>query len=227
MARKVVTDEQLAALGRRYREHPPTTRADHVAAAEAVAVDWRTARRAWDRGWPGRRAIRDEVIEEQVLARARLRRDELTAERAAAPALAAEDAAAVLAREALLARAAREATLGLLAGLSPVGRYAAAVVEKLRVLATSEGFEANEAMQVLRAATACVRDATEAAYRAVQLERLRLGEPTDSMSITVGAPPMSMEEAEATVVAAQRALARAQQTTDDDDEEPSQPRATG
>jgi len=95
MGRKAVTQKQLDQLRESFRREPPdgNPHAAYAAAAKLAGMDWRTAERAWSRGWREVRPLREELAEEQTVARAKLRVAAIAAEREAAPVLAQEDAA--------------------------------------------------------------------------------------------------------------------------------------
>jgi hypothetical protein len=210
MGRRAVTPEQVAVLLRHFREHgAPTRRADFAAAGEVAGCDPRTVRRAWERGWARVPSLRDHLAEERVLARAELTRAGLSARMAEAPGLAMEDAAQTLAREAHLARLARDGAVDLLGVLPDLRRSVVSVAARLATQLEQAEMAPAEAIGLIRSATSCAREVVEVAFRAVQLERLRLGDPTETLAVAVR-PVLTLDEVEATVAAAQRALARAQ-----------------
>src|SRR5260370_29345578 len=156
MPRRAVTPEQHALLLAAFREQP----GDVGRAAAAAAVDPRTGRRAWLRGWPGRPAIRDQLAEEAMLARAALRKESLRAERETAPLDAAADAAASAAAEVRMARLAGQVAVDLLDfARRQVDRLAEVELKPVEVLAAA-------------------RVALGIAEAAQRIEHVRLGTPS-------------------------------------------------
>jgi hypothetical protein len=171
-------------------------------------VDWRTAKRAWLTGWPGFRPIREQVEAEQVRARAALAKEALAAKAAAAPALAQEDAVQAAAREALMARAAREVSLSLLGELAPLRGHVRDLMQRVRSGVPSD-MSAGDALDQMKAAVSVVGRVVEIAAAAQRMEHLRVGDPTAIVGVKPLPPgSVSLEEAEAEVEAARRALSR-------------------
>lgn len=208
MGKRAISDQQKLRLLEAYRAQPGGLRSQFVRAGEAAGVDWRTARRAWVVGWPGFPAIRDQLQEEQVRARAEMATEVLRSKAAAAPALAQEDAVLSAAREAMLARGAREVALAFLVDLGPLREHVRALSARVKAGGV-EGLSAGEALGQMKDAVAVVSKVVELGQRAVAMERLRLGEP----GTIVGLKPMPMETptleaVENEAAAVQRALAR-------------------
>ena len=210
MARRAITEEMHAKLLEAFRREP----GNFAAAARSAGLNARTAKRGWERGWPGRRAVRDVLAEEQLAARAALRREQLRAEREAAGELAAEDAAAMRAAELRISRAAQGLALAAVAPVVRLQRVAGALAEKLEKMDTST-LKPLEVVGVLRQVTSTGRELVELMHKSLEVERLRAGDP----SVIVGLKPMqpdapvSLDEMAAEVEAAQRALDRAKAKT--------------
>lgn len=200
MANRQLTHEIYNALVAAYREKPE----DHRNAAESAGVNWRTARRGWEQGWTPRLEwappIRDVIRGEQAAVRARLAdekaqhvKGEVKAAVTTPAALqpkAREDAIDARLLEARLVRNARGNAIALLEIIGetmkgvvqvvPAMKQAIAVMDPLR------------AVVVLQRLGALMRDATECGYRALQLERLQVGAPTE----IIGVASVGMEDAE-------------------------------
>jgi hypothetical protein len=211
-----IGDDQLTKLLELYRSAPPSTPADFRAAAAAVGVCTRTARRAWLNGWTGTRPLREALLEEQAAARAALRREELRLQREQAGQLAVEDAAVTAAAEAMIARGVRGHATSLLAALADAREVVKQLVSRLKLGAETIPLE--EAPAVIKAVVGAVRDVSGLSQAALVLERLRVGDP----SLIIGVKPLEAErplaelEAElaAEHAAAQRALERARAAGD-------------
>ena len=172
-----------------FREHP----GDHTAVRRIIGVDARTARRGWERGWPGRNwpAIKPIVEREQEERRARLA--------GRAPAMLA-DAELQAEREVMLARGSGVMALELLSvtrKLMPRMKMLAEQIEQTKDLAP----DPVGAMAVLGRFTRSVGRAVEVARAAIELERIRVGDP-QRIELTV-----QHEQVDAAAVAAEaRAL---------------------
>jgi hypothetical protein len=209
MSRKAIGDGQRAQLLAAFREQPGGERASYVGAAERASCDWRTARRAWETGWPGVRPLKEHVAEERILARAELSKSALTAKAAAAPALATEDASLALAREVLLARVGRELALSFLGDLAPLRGYVKALAARVNRPEAVAEMSTEEALGAMRDAASTMSRVFEVAQKAIQVERLALGAPTEMLGVVpVSEGSVTIEVAAAEMAAAQRALAR-------------------
>jgi hypothetical protein len=141
-------------------------------------------------------------------ARAELAREALAAKAAAAPALAQEDAARSAAREAVMARASRELSISLLSELVPLRNHVRDLMQRVRAdLPTT--MSGADALTQLKTAVSVVGRVVEIAAKAQQMEHLMVGDPTSIVGVKPLPPgSVSLEEAEAEVEAARRALAR-------------------
>lgn len=201
MARRAITQEIYNALLTAYREHP----AGHGHARVAAGVDSRTAKKAWQEGWPKlgwAPPIKGVVEEEQKEARARLAVEQAKATNAAMKAGAAlpqglqgaakEDALDSRVKEAQLVRLARDNTLlllgsvqGLLKGTFELSKQAKDLVveAKLSPMQLSR-FYANVAK--------VAHEANDAGRLAMHLERQLVGAPTE----IIGIASVSLSDAE-------------------------------
>ena len=200
MANRQLTHAIYNALVAAYREKPE----DHRHAAQAAKVNWRTARRGWEHGWTPRLAwappIKDVILNEQKATRARLadeREQQTRAEVKAAittppviQAKAREDALDTRLQEARVVRAARVDAIALLETCGEVMKGVVQVVPEMKRSIAS--MDPLRAVGVLRRLGSLMRDATECGYRALQLERLQVGAPTE----IIGVSSVGMEDAE-------------------------------
>lgn len=204
-----------------YREKSPSSPRDYAAAAEQAGCSTRTARRAWEVGWPGLRALRDEVAEEQLLARAARSREALQAKVEEATIAAKFDAVQSRAQAGRMLEYLRRSTMGSLAGLLALPRYIQALGQ--RIASEDPNQMTPEQARAAYASIAKTLQRLIAATRDVQeLENLVLGEPTEiiqaDLTLHAGLPEqVTLEEAEAEVEAARRALERAKLLEGDSD----------
>lgn len=208
MGKRAITEQQRLRLLDAFRAQPGGLRSHFTLAGKAAGVDWRTARRAWETGWPGFPPVREQLAEQQIRARAEMSVEVLRAKAAAAPALAAEDAAQSAAREAMLARGAREVALAFLVEIGPLRSHVKALSARVQEGGV-EGLTPGEALSQMRDAVAVVAKVVELGQRAVAMERLRLGEPGAIIGLkAMPVADVSLEQAEAEAAAVQRSLAR-------------------
>lgn len=176
-----VSDQQLAKLSSHFAEHgAPKSGKDFAAAGAAADLDRRTARRAWESGIKGRPPLSGSLGTAQTLARATLT-NSLRAEREAAPALAAADAAEQLAREASMSRAVSEAVHVLLRDFAPLYSQVSKLVAKLS--ADVDKLTRDEAMALLRFTLTVHKDLASTVDASMDIERRRLGAP-QSVNLT-------------------------------------------
>ncbi len=208
MGKRAITEQQRAGLLDAFRACPGGDRSTFNHVAKTAGVDWRTARRAWEVGWSGFPPVREQLAEQQVRARAEMSVEVLRAKAAAAPALAAEDAAQSAAREAMLARGAREVALAFLVEIGPLRGHVKALSARVQEGGVA-GLTSGEALSQMRDAVAVVAKVVELGQRAVAMERLRLGDPTSIVGLkAMPVADVSLEQAEAEAAAVQRSLAR-------------------
>lgn len=202
MANRQITQAVYNKLVEAYREQPEV----HKHAAQASGLNWRTARRGWERGWtpriPWAPAIKEVIGAEQKDARARLiaeKQQQVKAEVEASTttpvalqSAAREDATNTLVQEAKLVRAARENTLALMATTQQVMAGVIKMVPRAREVISTADLEPLQIVRFFQRLSSLMRDANECALRTLQLERLKAGEP---MAI-IGVTDVSMEEAE-------------------------------
>ena len=166
-----------------YRLNP----GNHWAVQELVGCDHRTAKRAWEKGWPryGFSPIRDTIQEEQHHARA---------QRALSLdySLAGKDSIAQRTEEATLAGLARSAAGSLLRSIlklaGPVEELAgdlAKALEQQRADFHQDHSDPKALLGLLQRVTSVTREATSAAREAVELERKILGEPSSVTTVNV------------------------------------------
>ena len=234
-----ITQEQAAGLLASYRAAPGNV----TGAATAAGVDRRTARKAWEIGWPHapdhlaiiRKPIKDTLAEEQEYMRAELakaheRAQVLEAEleakrRSEQRVLAMADVTENRKAEAQLVRLARGSTIQALAtlanvsqGVAKVGAQVKAALEAMAVVDPATGQpramtmgEAANAMRILAGVTTCLRQANDAGARAMEMERLLLGEPTSIVGHQHSFGPISLDEAAARIERARVMIDRARE----------------
>jgi len=203
-------------------------------AAKEARTDWRTAKRAWHLGWPGRvfsplyagQPMKEIVEQEQVVARGRMK--ELEAETARLQAAlesrrkadltdkARNDATESRVAEGQMVRLARGAATQLLgtlmrqaAGASKIGARIQQELDKMasdtvRLLTPAD---VERMVRMTATLTGSLRQINDAAARSMEMERMLLGEPTKIIGIQL--QDMTTEEAERRVAAASRALSKA------------------
>ncbi len=213
MGRKVVTEQQRQRLLKAFREDISAgSPASFRRAGLAAAVDFRTAKRSWERGWPNAKPIRDLIESERVLSRAAFRREVLAQRLEAATALAMEDAAEARAEQGKSIRAVEAtATNGLIAlhaeGIVTYMRHLAATLQNKGTAAGTYGDpgakEAVAARHALGDLALIVRRFTASARLGVEMERLLFGEPTTILGGEVGIRPVTPVNADAVTMAAE------------------------
>lgn len=214
--RKITRDFYEKLLGA-FREAPGN--ASH--AADYAHCDRRTAKKAWETGFPSTgdwaRPIHEVLKEEQIAARAKL------AETAAATTNhegARSDAIDARAEEAMLVRAARvsagryqESMQHMLMGVTELSKRIRVEMEKL---ALPDGVDGNgdptypkvnlvSLTRLIQTVSSAIRQGNEAGLIAMRMERLHLGMPGE----IIGYQDMGMDEAADHIRRSHRALDRA------------------
>lgn len=187
-----IAPEKLAKLRAWYVAHPEPTaysslRQYHRAAADHAECDWRVSRRYYDR------EIANFIKESQVLARAELTKESLKAQREAAPDLAANDASAQIAREAFLARGASIEALALLSQISKLRPKVKELIGRIESEPVTS-MSAEQALERVESISRLAERAVILSTRAVQLERLRVGDP--QLVVGVKQVPDDLSEAD-------------------------------
>jgi len=201
-------------------------------AAKVAGVDKRTARKAWEKGLastnnPKYHEPFSQIIErEQVEARARLQTEETiattkageieAARRAQLQEHAQKDITEGRVQEASMVRMARSGAIVLLNTLAQVTAGASVVGKKVRKTLEDVGNdpnrdltlkEANEVTKTLNRLTTSLRQASDAAQKAMEMERLLLGEPTNITGhLHVSLEPVPIDQARERVVQVERTL---------------------
>lgn len=213
MAKRSITHEMYQALVDGFRQQPGNA----TYAARTAGVDRRTAKRGWEQGWQKQyvwaQPIREVIREEMANARkARLEAQEAERfdqekerekARTAAIKAAQEEAQAV--------SIARTNSIG--AGMI-VGSLMRALVPLTKQIETALANPAtqlapNQIAKMLADMANVTRHSNEAMRTALELERLRLGEPTNIGGIQGQLDDLTTEEAVEELLAVQRALNRA------------------
>jgi len=212
-----------------YRTRPGSVNA----AAKHAGCCQRTAWKAWEFGWGPEvpyaiRPMKDIIAEEQEYARARMMELELEAKRLQAGEdarkkseirdKALRDATEIRTHEAQMIRVGRSAATGLLVTLANLSKGAAEIGDKVR--GALEGFarkpdltplDAAHLTRVVSGLTGALKQASDAAQRCMEMERLLLGQPQSIVGVSHAVEGMTLDDAQARIEAAQRALERAQQ----------------
>ena len=214
-----VTRAQYDLMVAAFREKPGTW--EHAGRAGGVAP--RTAKVAWETGWPSlgngwAKPIRDLLAAEQTDARAEAVLAAARAQQVAqVPQDETERARAKLAavqwavREGELAHGAIVNAGGLLQIVNALLQAAVPLASQVKAAIAKEGppLGARAGAQLLKEIGAFTRDAGAAARDAVELERLHLGQPGQIVGVTDAAKPMTFAEAEREIEDGMRALERA------------------
>ncbi len=198
MPRAVITQEVYDRLLAAYREVPGNvTRASRMSGCGLMM-----ARRAWEAGWPRLPwavPIQAVLLHEQEEARAAVAR-EADRERERQEAIretARADAIKARTEEGQAVRMARGNAIGILAVTNKVAvgvlKFADVVKAKLETM-TSTDMDPKEAVQLIERAARAARQAGELAHRAVVMERLYLGKPTEILGVSTD-EPFSPEQA--------------------------------
>ncbi len=212
--RRKITELAWEKLLESFRMDPePGTRGSFNRAGEAADLDYRTAQRAWERGWPRKKPIRELVEVEKALARASLRREVLAQRLEEATRLAVEDAAESRAMAGKSVRMVNVAALNALSALHQEGIF---LYERRLAVMMQHEDPANEKAVAARAAfldiAQIVRRLATAAHTGQEMERLMLGEPTTILGGGIAVHPvtpinasaqMLVEEAQAVMRAAE------------------------
>lgn len=235
MGSSAITQEAWLKLVEAYRRLPGTESGAHRIAAAEVGLDSRTARKAWEqgltKGWHGaRKPIRDLLLEEQELARARLqdmqdeaKRAELerdAIERAEVRRKAMLDVTEARTQEGQVVRLIRANTLAALGSIAKLNQALQKAVSAMQYTVTAMcaddpvtgaprllGLgEMRTIKDLVATTTSALRQAGDAAQRAMEAERLLLGEPSRIVGIQV--QPLSLTDARDRVAMAARAIAR-------------------
>lgn len=213
MAKRAITHELYQALVDGFRQQPGNA----TYAARIGGVDRRTAKRGWEQGWPKQyvwaQPIREVIREEMANARkARLEAQEaerFDQEKEREKARTASIKAAQ--EEAQAVSIARTNSIG--AGMI-VGSLMRALVPLTKQIETALANPAtqlapNQIAKMLADMANVTRHSNEAMRVALELERLRLGEPTNIGGIQGQLDDMTTEEAVEELISVQRSLDRA------------------
>jgi len=245
MGRKAVTEEVYNKLIAAFRDGPGIINR----AARLADVDWRTAKKAWETGWPRKNfhPIKKVIAEDRVKARAALeaaqaaKRAMIEKEREEAR----KQAIEALKQEGQMVGFARAQSLQNLAVAIELGRMVRAMIPSLKEFADVEvqkiqawtnyekqllqgadpaltpvpsmarpSLSLERAVGLAQKVSSIAQEIVATAYQAMQMERLRLGQPTEIMGFAGLGPDesISFEEAEARLAAANQALEQAKKT---------------
>lgn len=234
----IVTDEQYNRLIEAFRTAP----SHYSEAGRAAGISAHTARKCFHEGYPkyGKKAIADILREEQEHARAKLAEMEAQAERTAieldalrkadAKLKAVDDVTESRVQEAQMIRMGRSAATNLLMVLTNLSKGTTRIGERIQRTLEAMGsdetplspLEVTNMTRLVSNLSLALRQTHEAASRAMEMERLLLGEPSKIVGIT-HLEDVTVDEAQRRIDAANRALARAKGKPTDG----SQPAMTG
>lgn len=210
MARRRLTQELYDRLLEGFRESP----GNYAHAAKFAGCGWKLAKRTWTNGWEDYSfaiPVKDQIqleMEGARLERSRILEDERLKK--------AEDREGAR-KEAIKARtqeaqSAQRARINALAMANIVGKIVLAcgpLADKLAETLKKEELGPRVAAQILKDATYIVKRGNEAIKHALEIERLRVGNPIDTMDL--GIDDMTQEEALAELEGLAKTLARARQ----------------
>lgn len=158
--------------------------------ARAAGVGVATARKAWTKGWKNKPdfppiSIRKVLDQEREAARAEAMRrmQEAIEKEAKQKEYARKQAIDVLAEEAQATKILRGEAIGVGVMIAEVVKGAIPLARRLGAALEKEDLSPKEAARILSSVTLMAVRGGEAIRLALQLERLRLGEPTDILSI--------------------------------------------
>jgi hypothetical protein len=210
MARRAYTREMYQALVNGFREAPGN--ASH--AGRIAGVGRSAAKLAWEQGWPKRSwapPIRQYLEKEKELIRAERQKqleidqanEELARERAT------KDAFQAQAQEAAGSQAARANSLAL---ANVIGRITIACIPLSERVATelknpNFAFTPQTALRLFSSVAYVVKQGNEALRLALEIERLRVGEPTNVLKLV--AEDLTIDDVASQLTHMQRTLQRA------------------
>ena len=188
MAKRAYTQHLYDRLVEGFREKPGN--ASH--AARFAGCERRCAARAWEHGWPRRPwAIPIRLYLEQEREMIRAERAKAIEERAkldeAQREKARQDAVDTLTQEALASRASRINSIALSNMISKMLPSLIHVSEKISagIKNGTYNFTPHQALKIMGTASYVVRQANEAVRLALEIERVRVGDPNDGFKIEV------------------------------------------
>lgn len=182
-----------------------------TAVARACSSHRDTVKKAWDRGWPalGLRPIREVIDEEQAAARAELYRREnekirqepeaeqrvnVAVSRQLEQERARKDRANARVEEVAAVRITRRNAMALGTACALLTQRAIRLAEGLATDEALDKLSPQKKIQTIRAIARTVKEAAEATAKAIHMERVLLGQPTEITKVT-GDGDLSPEEA--------------------------------
>lgn len=181
MAGAAKTRERYGKLLAGYRESP----GNHAATASFVGCDWRTAKRAWELGWPKypwARPIRDVLREEEESARKRAAalEQELSEREREHSDAAREEYIEARAQEQQLLKVARHDVMTALASCAKLSNAVQLLADHIstKLQQGLAHLPADKALRLLRDYVRVTKDAVLAADAVVKLSRLERGQAT-------------------------------------------------
>lgn len=220
MGRRQITIDDFDALIEAYRMMPD----NHLHASQWSGVARATAKRAWERGYPGFYAgksikqlfdeeakdARRRLLAEQALARDAAEQERLDARRQAILARAEEGQMVGIARKVALGGTVTAATLGQMAQRMAREAQQLLEVELAKPLADRE-LGVTALVKLSERIAKVQKQVIETDHEVMRLERLYLGQPTDIIGITDADDGLTLDEVEVTIQAAVQAFQHARQ----------------
>jgi hypothetical protein len=210
MAKRALTQETYDRLLAGYRETPGNA----SQAARKAGVDRRTAARVWEKGWPQydwALPIRNVLMQEREnarLDRVRLQDQERAKansdrERARADAIRANN------EEAQAVSVARQNAIGVSALLQSVVRAMIPLAKTIEQDLQQAKLSVHEKVNLLGKTTGFIRHANESIRISLEVERIRLGQPTHVFNAQSHLDDVTTEEAVQEILGVQKSLHRA------------------
>lgn len=199
---------QYTDLAKAFRDKPGSVNN----AATKAKVTRKTAKRAWEVGWPNenppRIAIKALLAQEEAEAQAKTQmvKNETEAFAATLRQGVRNEALDAREQEARLVKAARVNIANLLVATGRLGPALHALSDQLRVAIEAGGLNPTQASNLLRNLASAATQSVRAGQIVLEIERLHRGDPTAILGITP--VEMSPSDAVAEIEAAQEALTR-------------------
>lgn len=211
--RRPVTREMYDLLIDGYREQPGNA----SFAARAAGCDRRTAARGWNKGWLDLKnhewavPIRDVIKNEMLSARAERQRLQEKEKEAVAleRSRARQDAVKSAGEEAQAAQVARTSAIAMGGVAQSLIRTLLPLLKKLPELVEKADLTAKETIKAIGDTAFIVRSTNDSIRTSLEIERIRLGEPTDIIGIQSQLEEVTAEEAVEELLGIERTLRRA------------------
>ena len=186
MSRRPITEELYDSLLRAFREAPGNA----SYAARLSGCDRRMAKRGWEQGWPAfdwAKPIRVMLEREKEAARSqRIQAErEIQAKDRGERERARQDAIKTTGEEARAVQQLRGNALGLGTITSKMLLAMIPLAERMKVTLESQAVTPRECARLIKDLSYITRHASEVTKNALEMERLRLGEPTSVLGVRI------------------------------------------